>query len=267
MRIRTIKPEFWTHPVMAKRSDSAQLLALGLLNYCDDEGFFFADAMLIRAALRPFDEDSTKVRRSIDELSRIGFIELRSHPSHGQVGCVTGFSDHQRIDRPQKSKVRPLFESAQQVAQFDERSTNARRTLDDDSLLEGKGMDQGMDQGMATVARRADDSSKPESGSKTRKPNPHFDAMLQLEGLAGVKLNDGEAGRIGKALKLIRQSDPEVTPRMIEVRGMAYAKAMKGLTITAMGLANNWAKYRDAEDPLENDGRPICLPVGDGDPR
>ncbi|STT55946.1 primosomal protein I [Klebsiella pneumoniae] len=39
-RIRTIKPEFWTDEDMAEVSEPACLLAIGLLNYADDEGYF-----------------------------------------------------------------------------------------------------------------------------------------------------------------------------------------------------------------------------------
>ena len=46
MRIRTLKPEFWSHPVISRQSDAAKLLAIGLLNYADDEGYFYADARM-----------------------------------------------------------------------------------------------------------------------------------------------------------------------------------------------------------------------------
>lgn len=136
MRIRTIKPEFWSHPVMVRQSDATKLLAIGLLNYADDEGFFYADAKLVRASLRPLDEDSTIIRASLDVLSRIGFIECREHSSHGPIGRVTNFTQHQRVDRPSKSKIRPFFDSCEpqdppeaEVTLFDDHSTRARRTL------------------------------------------------------------------------------------------------------------------------------------------
>ncbi|HBS0572930.1 TPA: DnaT-like ssDNA-binding domain-containing protein, partial [Klebsiella pneumoniae] len=46
-RIRTIKPEFWTDEDMAEVSEPACLLAIGLLNYADDEGYFNANPKLI----------------------------------------------------------------------------------------------------------------------------------------------------------------------------------------------------------------------------
>lgn len=116
---------------MAKQSDSAQLLAIGLLNYADDEGFFFADARLIRAQLRPFDEDSKNVLRSIQELSRIGYLEVVEHSTHGAIGRIVSFLEHQRIDKPRKSTIRPLFEDSKMNP----------RTIQEESQPEGKGME------------------------------------------------------------------------------------------------------------------------------
>lgn len=139
MRIRTIKPEFWSHPVLSSLDDGARLLAIGLLNLADDEGYFLSHATLVRNALRPFDEDSTRTRRALDTLEKVGWIELREHSEQGQIGKVVNFAKHQRIDRPTLSKL---------VAYFN--STSPRRALDESSLLErkgkeGKGMDQGED--------------------------------------------------------------------------------------------------------------------------
>jgi hypothetical protein len=136
MRIRTIKPDFWIHPVMIRQPDATKLLAIGLLNYADDEGYFFAEPRLVRASLRPFDEDSTNVRRSLAELSRIGFVSIVEHPTHGPVGLVLSFRKHQRIDRPQKSKISmfyhecaPKAQTEAPITEFDERSSNDRRAL------------------------------------------------------------------------------------------------------------------------------------------
>lgn len=146
MRIRTIKPSFWAHPVLARLPDAAKLLAIGLLNLADDEGFFHADPRLVRAALRPFDEDSTITRESLENLAEIGYLEMHDHPTHGPLGVVCAFQEHQRIDRPAKSGIRPLFEHAasqpidqQQRYLVAASSTNDRRTLDDQTALEGKG--------------------------------------------------------------------------------------------------------------------------------
>lgn len=129
MRIRTIKPEFWLNESLAQQSDFTRLLAIALLNWADDEGYFLANSVLIRGQLFPFDDDSTKVRRSIDELSNIGYIELGKDPEGRSVGRIVKFDKHQRIDRPKPSKIKGFYTVSEQ-------STNDRRRIDDTSLLE-----------------------------------------------------------------------------------------------------------------------------------
>lgn len=127
-RIRTIKPEFWTHPVMARLDPHVRLLALALLNHADDHGYFMASPPIVQAACSPFTEDSVRVHGWLTELSRVGWIEVRNHPTHGPIGRVVNFSTHQRVNRPSDSKVKAYW--------FTEDSVNAHGGLTEDSLLE-----------------------------------------------------------------------------------------------------------------------------------
>lgn len=134
MRIRTVKPEFWAHPVMSRLPYDTRILALGLLNLSDDEGYFDADPDYIRGSVL-FREDSSNVRRMLDELSRSEWITLCGRPER-PIGRVVNFRKHQRVDRPQPSRLKQYA--------FDESSTNDRRALDDQSTQEqgtGKGKD------------------------------------------------------------------------------------------------------------------------------
>jgi hypothetical protein len=111
-----------------------RILALGLLNLADDEGYFDADPDYIRGAVL-FREDSSNVRRMLDELSRSEWIDLCGSPDR-PIGRVTNFRKHQRVDRPQPSRLKQyaLVES----------STNDRRVLVDQSTQDqgtGKGRD------------------------------------------------------------------------------------------------------------------------------
>ncbi len=122
---------------MVRQTDPSKLLALGLLNYADDEGYFYAEAAMIRAALRPLDEDSTIVRAALDELCAIEFIQMVEHATHGPIGRIVSFLEHQRVDRPNKSKIKHLWNSS-----------NDRRMIVDESspegIREGKGREQGV---------------------------------------------------------------------------------------------------------------------------
>ena len=135
MRIRTIKPEFWTHPIMARQEPEIRLLALALLNYADDEGYFLADPMLVRGACCPFVESSSTIRRWLARLSDVGWIALSNETPHGVIGRVVNFEEHQKIDRARPSQIKTYW--------FDDESTNDRRMIDESSLLERKGKEQG----------------------------------------------------------------------------------------------------------------------------
>ena len=69
MRIRTVKPEFWSHPVMVRQHDSVRLLAIALLNIADDEGYFVADHRQIRSHVWPLTEDSVNAHGALITLS------------------------------------------------------------------------------------------------------------------------------------------------------------------------------------------------------
>ena len=134
MRIRTVKPEFWAHPVMSRLPYDTRILGLGLLNLADDEGYFDADPDYIRGAVL-FREDSSNVRRMLDELSRSEWLTLCGRPER-PIGRVVNFRMHQRVDRPQPSRLKQYA--------LDESSTNDRRALDDQSPPDqgsGKGKD------------------------------------------------------------------------------------------------------------------------------
>lgn len=105
MRIRSIKPEFWNHPIMARENDAVRLLALGLLSYADDEGYFYADETLVRNSLRPYDYDSRKSLECIERLVEVGYIEVIFHETHGKLGKVVNFTKHQKVCHPTKSRI------------------------------------------------------------------------------------------------------------------------------------------------------------------
>ena len=107
-RIRTIKPEFWLDEDLATVSSDAALLAIGLLNISDDEGFFNANAALVKAAIFPIRETSSNVTGLLLELSRVGYIGLFSGSDSKSYGQVTNFSVHQVISHAKPSKIKGL---------------------------------------------------------------------------------------------------------------------------------------------------------------
>lgn len=113
MRIRTIKPEFWSHEQMSALPSDIALLAIGLLNLADDEGYFNANPKLVQAAIFPLRETSVKLPVALQELSRIGYVELRTNKEQRFTGRVTNFLEHQVISHPKKSVLREVFEASE----------------------------------------------------------------------------------------------------------------------------------------------------------
>jgi hypothetical protein len=136
MRIRTIKPDFWQNETIASLPEFTRLLAIALLNYADDHGYFMANPKLIHGNLFPFEEDSKKVPRSIQELSRVGYLELGKDEKGRDVARVINFTKHQRVDKPKPSIIKEncIFR--------DESKTNPRH-VQDASQEEGNGREQG----------------------------------------------------------------------------------------------------------------------------
>ncbi|MDF3059337.1 MAG: hypothetical protein K0R17_3552 [Rariglobus sp.] len=122
MRIRTVKPEFWKNEELARLPEFARLMALALLNYADDEGYFLADHRLIRGELFPFDDDSSRVQRAISDLSNAKYLTLYNGTNGRMYGHVVNFKKHQKIDRGTPSKIKPLLD-------FAEPSSSTQRAL------------------------------------------------------------------------------------------------------------------------------------------
>jgi hypothetical protein len=107
-RIRTVKPEFWKHEGLSGLPEATILLAVALLNYADDEGYFKANPKLVQADCCPLREPSVPITVSLSELSSVGYLQLGSGADGRQYGRIQNFSEHQVINKPKPSKIRPL---------------------------------------------------------------------------------------------------------------------------------------------------------------
>lgn len=109
-RIRTIKPDFWRDESLAKISTEACLLAIGLLNHCDDEGFFNANPKLVESDIFPLRELSITTTVLLQELYQIGYVLMFKGSDGKTYGKVSNFEKHQVINKKTPSKIKDLCE-------------------------------------------------------------------------------------------------------------------------------------------------------------
>ena len=136
-RIRTVKPEFWRHPVISRLPDRTQLLALALLSMSDDQGYFHADPYMVRGDVMPFREDLASISEDLARLSEVGWVALWTHPEQGQMGHVVNWVKHQKIDHPSKSKLE-TYDIRETLAK-ESRDTRETLALDQGSRIKDQG--------------------------------------------------------------------------------------------------------------------------------
>lgn len=139
-RIRTIKPEFWTSEQVADCSPNTRLLFIGMWSFCDDNGIHPASLKRIKMEVFPSDSISeSELQTAIQEL-----ITSRLLSEYDVAGKrywqVTGWHNHQRIDRPTfKFPLPNSIEKLEGEPIIDEQSPTIQRELTEQSTTEWKG--------------------------------------------------------------------------------------------------------------------------------
>lgn len=160
-RIRSIKPEFWTDEKVVELSFAARLLFVGLWNFADDDGRMVYSPKKIK--MQVFPADTLDISELVGEIRRKKLVLLytesrRIPPTLPESEFmadetvylqIVKFDQHQKIDKRTKSKLPAPPESP---AEFPRIPTT-----------EGKGRDQGMDQGV--------DLSLPATGNTSQVTN------------------------------------------------------------------------------------------------
>lgn len=103
-RIRSIKPDFWTDEKVVELSPFARLLFIGLWNFADDEGRMVYSPKKIKMQIFPADDLS--ISELFGELRRESLICVYVIDGTEYLQ-VTNFSEHQKIDKRNASKLPP----------------------------------------------------------------------------------------------------------------------------------------------------------------
>ncbi|HEX6682130.1 MAG TPA: hypothetical protein VF062_05020 [Candidatus Limnocylindrales bacterium] len=125
MRIRSIRPEFWTSEDVAAMDWPTRLVYIGLWSYVDDNGVGRDDARLITAALFALDEDFREsYRRVTGALSHLSeHSQITRYLVDGKPYLhISAWSKHQRIEKASKGRY-PSPTSENAVPRADSGST------------------------------------------------------------------------------------------------------------------------------------------------
>lgn len=110
-RIRTIKPEFWGDEKLAPLPPSTRLVFLGLISMADDAGRVVDSVKTVDGFIFPETDDSA--REALDTLASLGRILRYKSESGQRLIQITGWRDHQKVDRP-SAHVLPAPPSAEE---------------------------------------------------------------------------------------------------------------------------------------------------------
>lgn len=107
MRIRSIKPDFWTSETLALLPERMRLTFIGTWSYVDDNGVGVDNEMLIAAALYPLSGDAPEtLRRIAEDLRMLSFAGLlpRYEVDGKRYLFVRNWDEHQKVSHPRKSR-------------------------------------------------------------------------------------------------------------------------------------------------------------------
>jgi hypothetical protein len=233
-------------------SETAAVVAIGLLNAADDEGRFLASPRPLECALFPMRPPARPIADCLDELESVGFIRRYQAEMDGRqvvIGLVTSFSRHQVIQRPQSSRLAPppsdidadtqakssseacIDQSLIDHVQINDQSMNDQEPLKDDSLhgREGKGREGG-----GNARARAREDSPP--------PPPAVSAEIQLRDRIRQAIDAGDR------LEVIRLLGGQVTDdtahEWLQAVGSIQPRPLAGMIWAATrvrGGACRWA--------------------------
>lgn len=142
MRIRTIKPEFFTHELLydaeSRESLPLRLSFIGLWCAADREGRFKWEPRRLGVQILPY--DLIDFSRVLDALTTRGFIVRYASPE-GEFGYIPSFPRHQVINNRERDSELP---DPNDCKEFDACPTRAPR-VDHAGKAEGKGREGNME--------------------------------------------------------------------------------------------------------------------------
>ncbi len=227
MRIRSVKPEFFTHPEIVDLSLAGRLLLISLWGQADDEGKLYNNPTRIRA--NAFGEgDRVNITALLDELEEHGRI-IRYTALGRECIYVIHFSRHQKVPATKKKPSSIPPPAKEQLAVCDPAAIEQLYGSNGAAKqLEGTG---NREQGTRTSSAAADGLLQ----------KAMFEAVALACGYDLKAMTASERGRTGKAAKelLALGEKPEEVGRFAQDWALTYPDAV----LSPQAITNNWSSY------------------------
>ena len=138
-RIRSIKPEFPQSESMGRISRDARLTFIQCWTLADDEGRLRGNSRMLASLLFPYDDDAPGlIDEWLAELEREKCL-IRYQIEGQSYMQISNWLNHQKIDKPSRSKIPPFDESSRILANPREVSSGDQGSRIKDQGEEGKG--------------------------------------------------------------------------------------------------------------------------------
>lgn len=241
-RIRSLKPELPQDVALASVSRGARYTFVLVLTQCDDAGYFRANRRILLGQLYPHDLDisESQLSEELDELAP--FIEIRDAVD-GPIGRVRNWKKHQKIDRPTKSFLEPLFAAA--PPQTREGLANESRTAREPIARVQRTGVLSPESRVLSPDLKIPRAKKARSGGPSFALAPYIDVHREF-----FPDSDPPAARYGKIFKRLegKHGAPET------LRRWRNCLTRKTTFATPEMLSAHWSEYADASpaDPLEH---------------
>ncbi len=226
MRIRTVKPGFFTDPDVVAVGVPARLLLLSMLTQADDEGRMLDQPRLLCANAFG-DGDKVNPERLVSELA--GGREpriLRYEVSGKRYIQVHGFLKHQVISRPRPS-VHPL-------PPLHDDSVIPPGAVHEASALNGMEVEEeGNGTGMEVIAPLA-------------RRDELFESLAEACGIDWHHLTPAARGELNAAAKALREAG-DADADEIRYRAEAYRLTYPSVAFTPSALAKHWPSLANGQ--------------------
>lgn len=237
LRIRTVKPEFWTDEKLLDCSLQARLTFIGLMNESDDQGRQLYSPERVKGALYPFEALAPKkVDSWVRELAREGVVHFYEDRGRTLL-CIPNLRKHQVISKPSRSRLPACLHHGELHA---DPGATPGDSQDTPETPQKSPVTEVGSRNLEREKEREVGSRKELAPDKPARPrDPLFDAACEATGQNPDEVSRTGGKSIGVAVADLRKLG--ATPDEVFRRAANYPTHFSDAALTVPALAKHWA--------------------------